>query len=86
MSIQHIEEARSIARTIIQRIVHEREFTEQLRNDPHATLLGAGFPDWAVDDFIANDLGLESDVQGYSLDRCAVTSLLWLDDDGVLSQ
>lgn len=86
METRDIASARGNARAIIQRIVQDPGFADQLRADPRATLLAAGFPDWAVDDFIANDLGLQSDVQGYSLDRCAVTSLLWLDDDGVLSQ
>jgi hypothetical protein len=72
-----------MARQIIRQVVQDASFAETIRHDPRKTLLDAGFPEWAVEDFIANDLGLESDVQGYSMDRCAVTSLIWIDGDGM---
>lgn len=86
MNTQDAGDARAIARTVIQRVVGDSAFAESLRSDPRTTLLHAGFPDWAADDFVAHDLGLEADVAGYSMERCAVTSLLWIDGDGVDAQ
>lgn len=83
MNTQDARDARAIARTVIQRVVGDAAFAESLRNDPRTTLISEGFPAWAVDDFVAHDLGLASDVEGYSMDRCAVTSLLWIDSDGM---
>lgn len=83
METRDIASARASAREIIQRIVQDATFANHLRRDPRAALLSTGFPDWAVDDFIANDLGLEADVTGYSIDRCTVTSLIWIDEDGI---
>lgn len=83
MTSRDVSTARSLARTVIQRVVNDAAFGDSLRRDPRATLLDAGFPDWALDDFVTHDLGLDGDVSGYSLDRCAVTSLLWMDDDGM---
>lgn len=78
--------ARSSARSIVRRLVGEPAFAEHLRANPHATLLDAGLPDWAVDDFVTHDLGIEPDVSGYALSECRVTSLLWVEGDGVDAQ
>lgn len=86
MTAQRTDEARAIARTVIQRVVHNPAYAAHLRADPRATLLNAGLPDWAVDDFMIYDLGIEPDVSGYVLEGCAVTSLLsWSDEDGLQS-
>lgn len=82
MSAADIGNARNMARDMIRQVVQDDEFASRLREDPRGTLVATGFPDWAVDDFVAYDLGLASEVEGYSLDRCAVTSLLWVDSDG----
>lgn len=88
MSAGDIGTARNMARDIIRQVVQDEAFAERLRNDPRATLLGAGFPDWAIDDFMAYDLGLEEEVSGYQMDRCAVSvsGLLGVDSDGLDSQ
>lgn len=83
MTVQHIDEARAIIRAIIQRVVQDPGFAEHLRDDPRGASLAAGVPEWAVDDFIKVDLGLGPDVSGYAVDRCAVTSFLWIDEDGI---
>lgn len=88
MSTSDIGTARNMARDIIRQVVQDAAFAERLRNDPRATLLDAGFPDWAIDDFMAYDLGLEDDVSGYQMDRCAisVSGLLGVDSDGTDAQ
>jgi hypothetical protein len=83
MSSTDVGTARAVARDIIRQVVGNDDFASRLRREPRETLLGAGLPDWAIDDFVAHDLGLDSDVEGYSMDRCAVTSLLWVEGDGV---
>lgn len=86
MTAQRTDEARAIARTVIQRVVQDTAYAAHLRADPRATLLNAGLPEWAVDDFMIHDLGLEPEVSGYMLEGCAVTSLLsWSDEDGLTS-
>lgn len=84
MTTRRIDEARAIARTVIQRIVQDPVFAGQLRTDPRATLLATGFPEWALDDFVTYDLGIEPDVAGYVAGECQVTVVLGIDRDGIL--
>lgn len=78
MSAQQPNELRSqvreAARNIIRRVIDEPGFTEQLRADPRAACVAAGVPEAAVDEFLANDLGIEADVSGYM--HCYVTGYL----------
>lgn len=68
-------QVREAAKGIIQRAINDAAFAEQLRADPHTTVLEAGVPEAAVDDFITYDLGIEPDVSGYI--GCYVTGCLW---------
>jgi hypothetical protein len=82
MTTRDIGAARVAARDIIRRIVGDEAFANQVRDDPHATLLAAGFPEWALDDFVTHDLGIEPEVDGYLMSECSVTGVLWIDEDG----
>lgn len=70
MTAQPIEEARAIARTVIQRVVRDEEFAEELRARPRATLIAEGMAEWALDDFIANDLGMKPEASGHLAAPC----------------
>jgi hypothetical protein len=82
METRDIASARGNARAVIQRIVQDPGFADQLRADPRSTLLAGGFPNWAIDDFLTHDLGIEPEVAGYALHNCSVTTLLGIDEDG----
>lgn len=83
METRDVASARESAKAIIQRLVQDTGFAEHLRASPHATLLDAGLPDWAVDDFMTHDLGIEPEVAGYAVNNCSVTLLLGTDEDGI---
>lgn len=70
MTAQPIEEARAIARAVIQRVVRDAAFADALRIRPRATLIAAGMAEWALDDFIANDLGMEPERSGHLAAAC----------------
>jgi hypothetical protein len=55
---------RQLAGGILQRAQEDDSFANQLRTDPRATLIAAGLPESAVDDFIT-EMQLDSDVSGY---------------------
>ena len=65
MSTQDQSQARESAKSVIQRAINDPAFADQLRSDPEETLKSAGFPEGAINDFIANDLGMEAEVSGY---------------------
>jgi hypothetical protein len=83
MDMHDIASARESARLIIQRVMQDEGFAGQLRQDPRGTLKGTGFPEWALDDFVTHDLGIEPDVAGYAMVECGVTILLGVDGDGL---
>jgi hypothetical protein len=73
MSTQDQTQLHQTAKGIVQRAINDPAFAEQLRSDPRTTLLGAGMPESAVDDFITNDLGMEAEVAGYG--QCSMTCI-----------
>ncbi len=74
MSTQDVSEIRATAKGIIQRSIQDATFAEQLRSNPRETVLEAGLPEAVVDDFIGNDLGMESEVSGYG--PCTYTCIV----------
>lgn len=80
-----VSDARMIARKIIQRIVADPAFADELRSNPYETVRAAGVPEWAVNEFVVHDLGIEPDVAGYAMADCALSSFLWIDEDGIQS-
>lgn len=70
MSAQGIREARAIAKAVIQRVVRDAAFAQELRTRPRATLIKAGMAEWALDDFIASDLGMEPEASGHLSAAC----------------
>lgn len=79
MGTQDPRQIRAVAKGIIQRAINDGASAEQLRADPFATVLDAGFPEAMVDDFITHDLGMEAEVSGYM--GCQVTSVLWQSEE-----
>jgi hypothetical protein len=70
MTAQRIDEVRAIARSVVQRAVRDAAFAAELRNRPRATLVAAGMAEWALDDFIANDLGIAPEAAGHLAAPC----------------
>jgi hypothetical protein len=68
-------QVREAARNIIRRVIDDPEYAGRLRSDPRAACVAAGVPEAAVDEFLANDLGIEAEVSGYL--ACYVTGALW---------
>ena len=70
MSTSNPEEIRAKAREIVHRMKSDSSFAAQVGQDPHATLVAAGLPAQAVEDFTI-EAAKSGEVQGYR--GCAVT-------------
>lgn len=70
MSTMNSEEIRAKARTIVNRMKTDPGFAAGVAQDPHATLVAAGLPAQAVEDFTI-EAAKSGEVQGYR--GCAVT-------------
>lgn len=49
---QQNDEIRGTANAIAHRIIDEPDFREQIKENPHSALTGAGLPEEAVDEFL----------------------------------
>jgi hypothetical protein len=66
---------REAAKGIVQRAREDAAFAAHLRADPHATLIAAGLPEPAVDDFMS-EVGMEPDVTGFMNRECTYSCLI----------
>ena len=70
MSTPYPEEVRAKAREIVDRMKADASFAAQVDQDPQGTLVAAGLPTQAVEDFTV-EAANSGEVQGYR--GCAVT-------------